>query len=498
MASKWFNRKSPDVEPNLQEFTAYFLMPLAADGRITYLEETPLDSAVFIYGLDVLMDRNAEATGGSLKEAIRAAMGDPSLADNWDPQEAWSSINRQSRSMTESQYWHVRVWLEAEARRLGRSFDAGARPRRFAASPDTSHVTASIMQWITAVADEESPPEAAAEADAPTASRDTSSSGASVAGPEGAATSEAQCPASGPAELEHIVCDLPQETIERLVREVLREAELEGPCSARADEIIAGMERLLAADDLPGLAFDEFRSGPANQAVVVDHLPPNADLWFIGDIHGDVLALRAALEYLDAVSRNDLRQPHVVLLGDVFDRGAMGYQAVLQVFHELLVRGRQFCVLTGNHDEALDYRDDEDTFVASVSPFELAEWLNDHRGDVTRRLGRAVVQLFATAPRALLLPDGLLAAHGGVPLRDLAETFTCADDLDSPACLQDFVWTRAHPRARFKYVNRNSRTCEFGYEDFEFFCERAGQVLDRPVQRMVRGHDHVEHRFMLY
>ncbi|NLX58547.1 MAG: hypothetical protein GXY74_05600 [Phycisphaerae bacterium] len=505
MALNWFRRKPADVEPNLQEFNAYFLMPMAADGRLAHTEETPLDIAQFVYGLDVLMERNREATEGSLREAIRAAQATPSLTDAWEPQEAWNSINRQSRGMTESQYWHVRVWLESEARRLARPFVPGPRPDRFADSCSAPAPRAAISQWIggpmedassqaeTSVAAQE--PSAEATLPAPAVTEPSPDAPATAC--DRAATTKASSPR--PAEsFEPVLCDIPPETVEQLLREVLREADMNGPCCERAGEIVSGVERLLEGDPLPGLAFDDWRSGPANQAVVVDRLPSNADVWFIGDIHGDVLSLRVALDYLDTVSRRDLRQPYIVFLGDLFDRGHMGYQAVLCLFHELLVRGRQMCVLAGNHDEALGYREADDAFVATVSPFDLAAWLNDHREDVPRRVGRAVVRLFSSAPRAVFFPDGLLAAHGGVPLRDLAETLTCRADLDRPECLQDFVWTRAHPRARFKHINRLSRTCEFGHEDFEYFCERAALALDRPVERMIRGHDHVLHRFALY
>jgi hypothetical protein len=70
-------------------------------------------------------------------------------------------------------------------------------------------------------------------------------------------------------------------------------------------------------------------------------------------------------------------------------------------------------------------------------------------------------------------------------------------DWNDPACLSDFVWTRAHPTARKKLPNRYSRGSQFGFEDFAAFCSVADQ-LGRPVTHMVRGHDHVEQRFAIY
>jgi hypothetical protein len=64
-------------------------------------------------------------------------------------------------------------------------------------------------------------------------------------------------------------------------------------------------------------------------------------------------------------------------------------------------------------------------------------------------------------------------------------------------CLSDFVWTRAHPKARKKLPNRFSRGSQFGHEDFAAFCSLSAG-LGRPVTHMVRGHDHVEERYATF
>ena len=107
------------------------------------------------------------------------------------------------------------------------------------------------------------------------------------------------------------------------------------------------------------------------------------------------------------------------------------------------------------------------------------------------------MRLFAHAPRALFFPDGLLVAHGGFPLVDLHPRLAETGDWNDPACLSDFVWTRAHPKARRKMPNRFSRGSQFGYEDFAAFCALSAR-LGRPVTHMVRGHDHVEERYAIY
>ena len=88
-------------------------------------------------------------------------------------------------------------------------------------------------------------------------------------------------------------------------------------------------------------------------------------------------------------------------------------------------------------------------------------------------------------------PDGLVVAHGGVPQRDLWEALTDRGSFNHPLSLQDFVWTRPHPRAPRRIVDRRSRGSEIGRIDFEEFCVHAAAVLSRPVCHMLRGHDHL-------
>ena len=90
-----------------------------------------------------------------------------------------------------------------------------------------------------------------------------------------------------------------------------------------------------------------------------------------------------------------------------------------------------------------------------------------------------------------------MVAHGGFPLSDLHTALSETGDWNDPKCLSDFVWARAHPKARKKMPNRVSRGSQFGYEDFADFCALSAR-LGRPVTHFVRGHDHVEDRYAIY
>ena len=260
---------------------------------------------------------------------------------------------------------------------------------------------------------------------------------------------------------------------------------------ARMRATVEQLEALLDSEAGALMLFDDRRESPADRVLTLAESPD--PLWFIGDIHGDLLALEAALALIARESAGASGRPGIVLLGDLFDDGGFGLETLLRVFELILDASQSVCLLAGNHDEALGY--DGARFTATVSPSDFSDFLNDNLAhEWIGRAGKLAVRIVAGAPRALFFPDGLLAAHGGFPLADLHEHLCASGDWNDPRCLTDFVWTRAHPRARKKLPNRTSRGSQFGYEDFAAFCALSAR-LGTPVTHMVRGHDHVEERY---
>src|SRR6185369_11292037 len=183
-------------------------------------------------------------------------------------------------------------------------------------------------------------------------------------------------------------------------------------------------------------------------------------------------------------------------LGDFIDDEGFALEILVRIFALIAEAPQRICVIAGNHDEALSY--DGSRFASSVSPSDFADFLNANLTDESiTRAGKLAMRLTAHAARALFFPDGLLVAHGGFPLADLHPALEANRDWNDPTCLSDFVWARAHPKARRKMPNRFSRGSQFGYEDFADFCALSAR-LGRPVTHMVRGHDHVEARYAIY
>jgi len=263
---------------------------------------------------------------------------------------------------------------------------------------------------------------------------------------------------------------------------------------ARMRATVESFEALLDRAEGPRLLFDGDRADAGDRAIRIAALDAATPLWIIGDLHGDLLALEAALAVIGDGEQGLL--PNIIFLGDLFDDEGMGLEVLLRVFELILAAPERVCVVVGNHDEALTY--DGTRFASSVSPSDFTDFLNANLAhEWIERAGKLAVRLFAQAPHALFMPDGLLVAHAGFPLGDLHARLEETGDWNDPACLSDFTWTRAHPTARRKMPNRFSRGSQFGYEDFAAFCALSAR-LDRPVTHMVRGHDHVEERFAVY
>jgi len=264
---------------------------------------------------------------------------------------------------------------------------------------------------------------------------------------------------------------------------------------ARLPDAVARLEARLDREDGPGFLFDADRAGADDRAIRIAALDADRPLWFVGDLHGDLLALETALALAHSADAAGevTAAPRFVFLGDLFDDGGHGLEVLGRVFELLADDPASVCVLAGNHDEALAWTGER--FTASVSPSDFVDRLNADLGDETAvRAGRMAVRLFARAPRALFFPDGLLVAHAGFPLVDLHAELEAHGDFNAPRALVDFAWVRLHPKARRKLPNRASRGSQFGREDWDDFCALAAR-LGRPVTHLVRGHDHVEERW---
>ena len=221
----------------------------------------------------------------------------------------------------------------------------------------------------------------------------------------------------------------------------------------------------------------------------------------IGDVHGDLPALIAAVDAIRAKAAETGREAFVIALGDAIDRGPDS--AGCAAFIMRLARGEdaeregvnlQFA--RGDHDIAMSFDEASGRFTSAVEPAEWAERLNDLPPDAgERRVARKWIDFVREAPSAVLLrndAEGVLLSHGAVPHADLLPHLTTLADADSPECGRDFTWCRVASSGR-KIPNRSSLFCDVGLLDVADFLDwlaihAGGEGFG--VRHFVHGHEH--------
>lgn len=225
-------------------------------------------------------------------------------------------------------------------------------------------------------------------------------------------------------------------------------------------------------------------------------LAPDHDLWIIGDLHGDLLSLHALTKFSENTSQAEGHRAAFCFLGDLFDDGPFGHVVLREVLSRLHEPGAVGFFVVGNHDLSPRWGEQEGRFLADVTPHDFVDWLNSRESDCKwREFGRRAIDWFARAPRALLLEDGTLIAHGGCVHSDRLSLLQEQNGWTHPDVLEDLVWLRAHESAKRKVPNRTVRGCQFGTEDFSDFLTALGEGVGRQIRQVIRGHDHVIDRW---
>ena len=108
-----------------------------------------------------------------------------------------------------------------------------------------------------------------------------------------------------------------------------------GDIRANIESTVSEMEKLLCKPGGAEMLFDLYRASPEDRAIQVPDVG-EMPLWFIGDLHGDLLALEAALTLIYSHPQYGTRHSRIVFLGDLFDDEGFGLEVLLRIF-ELIV-----------------------------------------------------------------------------------------------------------------------------------------------------------------
>ncbi len=253
-----------------------------------------------------------------------------------------------------------------------------------------------------------------------------------------------------------------------------------------------GAGRLQGRTDVAELADEEpFLDG------FVHVLPVRPDrryeLLVLGDLHGCYSCLKAAVETfglaerIEAFERDPSRhpEPRLVLLGDYVDRGRFSYEGVLRATTELLCRFPGYVVmLRGNHEF---YVEMDGEISSGVRP---AEAIDNLRSFAPQQAFARFKSFFDALP-GILLFDGLLFVHGGLP-RDasIRDRYADLSSLNDPMLRFEMMWSNAGRGAVIPALlqDRTNRF-SFGRQQCQAFLSRLG------CHTLVRGHEKVKSGF---
>lgn len=243
-------------------------------------------------------------------------------------------------------------------------------------------------------------------------------------------------------------------------------------------------------------------------------------VWFIGDLHGDLTALKALTDFARTQDKRDnIAAPtRLFFLGDftddapfsaevaawVMQQCGIGLQPVQEGHGSQSQAAFEVMAVAGNHDDGLRFIEDDvgGKFVSTVSPSTFADELNERmkciNGGAWKAFGLAAIDFFKVLPRMVMLDKIIMVAHGGVPHSDVS--LAKREDLDSPDALSDFVWNRLHETAPKKFPNRESRGSQLGVKDFDGFIAKLADpaVVGFAPKVFIRGHDHHDGNFKRY
>ena len=220
--------------------------------------------------------------------------------------------------------------------------------------------------------------------------------------------------------------------------------------------------------------------------VVDDGGTEKDDIWYVGDLHGDILAAETAVNFI--LGRNP--SAHIVFLGDLIDRQPYTLEVFALVLKTAIEHPGQILWLEGNHDAGLSWKEEEGAgmFSSTWKPCEFADWLNLPENGKYCELGKKFIGIAKELPCALFLRDGLFVVHGGIPCKDILTS------LDPQGVTADTFREESFLRSYYSNRIRHKRSSmggdETGYEQTEMFSMLVDAALGFPVRGILRGHDH--------
>ena len=218
------------------------------------------------------------------------------------------------------------------------------------------------------------------------------------------------------------------------------------------------------------------------------------DIWFLGDIHGDLLGLRSAIAFINS---NSHKTPVYVFTGDLFDRNEYSLQVLLDVIELIRKYPGRVLWVTGNHDDAIsvDLEKTFDKFKSSFTPQEYTAYLNQVDDAILNCFMNEIIDLIKKLPVALLMPNGLLVVHGGIPSRPERKVTNIWESVNKESFFA-FVEEHRHEFCCNRFagdpLGATKIAPDFSWAELSNFSAFLGKNYGKPVKALLRGHDHCD------
>ena len=244
-------------------------------------------------------------------------------------------------------------------------------------------------------------------------------------------------------------------------------------------------------NNTPRMAFG-YEIGKGDDVHVVDDAATmeNRDIWFIGDVHGDILAFRSAMSF---IASNSLRRPIYVFLGDLFDRNPFGLNVLIEAVGLLRDDPDSVFFIAGNHDDGLEWTDAG--FSSRITPHQFSDELNAFGDETAREFVREYIRVAKKLPVGLVLPNGVFATHGGVPSRPERAVKNVWEGLDAKGIKRLIAEKRPEflcNRFQKDVPTGTKLSPDFSWVEIANFSEAIEKAYGVAIHCMVRGHDHCD------
>ncbi|WP_440059861.1 metallophosphoesterase family protein [Thermogladius sp. 4427co] len=206
------------------------------------------------------------------------------------------------------------------------------------------------------------------------------------------------------------------------------------------------------------------------------------EMYVIGDLHGDITALRKLLEFTGLESEEGGREIKIVFLGDYVDRGGHQIETLLTVLDLKNRFPDKLVLLRGNHEPPpwlMPYPHD--------FPYVVKRYYHNSSNEILYLTYR----LFNKLPLVAVLENEAILLHGGPPYRSvssntLEEALSIGDVMFDDIDLESILWSDPGEDEIIFAESIRGAGFLYGRKTTEAFLKATNTKI------LIRGHEAVE------